>query len=966
MSNYGVATGRARRPGIRHQYRFSNLWINRRGVIVPMIGATPARNGDVDMYRLTTVSGFRDGEVRDAREVLAGADGEEPLSSLAGGRPIILEGFIDAGSIPRIEDMDQALGEAFFARTENPMQCHDPRQDVYDDFSQNTISDYSIDSGAGTLSISGGEMVPTSTAAKRLRFTGRPTSYLNGVVTRKIVTGTSIAGGVWRIGLRMDPGGADTGLFAQFSDADPGLRVIKIVSGTATSLASTSPVFNPAVSTAYWLRLIVSGDALTAELWGSDPLPGVAPSSLLAVAGPYTLTEAEQATFASPGHAGWRDSPAHVSERYDDFTVEDWTSDVVVNCRKVASLPGTDQQVDGRYRRPFQVSLKASNPDLVSPWVRYASKTLTGTPPVTALEEFSRQNWVPTNTSDGHFRDDSAYWSLASDLALVGITQNSKYVARRDLSPTVLAKDDFASKSVGNLDGQFLEVGSGSWDGAGDTTDFFIEMPAVGDNDYVVRSALSDASFAAGRWMIAGTGVYATCGVQIAMKSMSAAPDAYSTVYWGVVARYTDTNNNITAVVTRAFGASVANVIVIKRVSSVQTTIGSGFISLPVGYVDIKVRLEVDQTGAWAVYAGPSDQAFPGTPIASGKDAVLAAGGALDDGGVGFMESNTGAVANIRYYDSFQADSAGQEFLTGWARFYDTITSSHPTIGNGTHSAILNFIFTGQPIDVDHTLADAAVYMILKSTRASNRYIALKVVPTLVGGPEWVVEMSLVKFESGSETVLSGPTTIWSRSADDGVDPPPIMLEVDFSGNVVTCSGTPLEDGASTASFPYTLTSTNATNYGSAVEGETGIRISQAMIDGSRPRLDSIDRWTAEEVIVTPQTLAVAPGGNWLSLPVVKLTGPLAAGSYLVARDSGDFEVGRIVLAKDVAAGKVITVDSQTGRIVDEDDVNATGYVSMISDDIQLICGEQNELEFIGSYASGTSKFEVLYREVYR
>lgn len=74
--------------------------------------ATPQRNSDVyRILRMDGVGGLPD--IRDSREINPSRHGETSLSSFYSGRPIVLDGRIEAGNLPKLRAMEYALRSAF-------------------------------------------------------------------------------------------------------------------------------------------------------------------------------------------------------------------------------------------------------------------------------------------------------------------------------------------------------------------------------------------------------------------------------------------------------------------------------------------------------------------------------------------------------------------------------------------------------------------------------------------------------------------------------------------------------------------------------------------------------------------------------------------------------------------------------------------------------------------------------------
>jgi len=80
---------------------------------------------NIDRYKVKTMDGFDDADVRDSREDNPGDDGETAFPSYYSGRPMSLQGTIQAYTLFKMRDMIQALEEAFRdIRQEYPLIIH--------------------------------------------------------------------------------------------------------------------------------------------------------------------------------------------------------------------------------------------------------------------------------------------------------------------------------------------------------------------------------------------------------------------------------------------------------------------------------------------------------------------------------------------------------------------------------------------------------------------------------------------------------------------------------------------------------------------------------------------------------------------------------------------------------------------------------------------------------------------------
>lgn len=68
---------------------------------------------NLDRYKVNSIDGLADPDVRDTRDVNTNSDGETPYNSFYGGRTIVISGTIDTYTIAKLRDMQQALRTAF-------------------------------------------------------------------------------------------------------------------------------------------------------------------------------------------------------------------------------------------------------------------------------------------------------------------------------------------------------------------------------------------------------------------------------------------------------------------------------------------------------------------------------------------------------------------------------------------------------------------------------------------------------------------------------------------------------------------------------------------------------------------------------------------------------------------------------------------------------------------------------------
>lgn len=180
-----------------------------------------------------------------------------------------------------------------------------------DDFSTDTIGSgaWLFDAGAGTLAVSGGQLVPSSTAAKEIY---RTQLFTDGRASFKFVTGASVAGSpVW--GVRLKRLDATNDLRVRVTPS--ALTIRKLDANVDSQLATTAVTVGTAATR--WVKGSVNGNLVTAELWTTDPALGGSPATSLT----YTLAGADATKFGAgkQGAVGIRVVPAGTDERYDSF-----------------------------------------------------------------------------------------------------------------------------------------------------------------------------------------------------------------------------------------------------------------------------------------------------------------------------------------------------------------------------------------------------------------------------------------------------------------------------------------------------------------------------------------------------------------------------------------------------------------------------------------------------------------------
>lgn len=208
------------------------------------------------------------------------------------------------------------------------------------------------------------------------------------------------------------------------------------------------------------------------------------------------------------------------------------------------------------------------------------------------------------------------------------------------------ARDEF-NQSAGALTGKTLAAG-GTWSGSGDGDDFSVE--ATGHT--AQRVAVSDTAggIHLGRLVRASTPNLAKCLVRVDCKV-----SALGSGLLAVLARYADTSNFLYAYAQPGLGTnSSVGLAIDKRVAGTSTNLAS--IVAPVNALGsyITLQMVVDENGKVFLWCAPQGAPL-GSPLLMTNDDVLATGGALATGAVGFADYQPDATANTRTYNNFAA-----------------------------------------------------------------------------------------------------------------------------------------------------------------------------------------------------------------------------------------------------------------------------------------------------------------------
>lgn len=198
------------------------------------------------------------------------------------------------------------------------------------------------------------------------------------------------------------------------------------------------------------------------------------------------------------------------------------------------------------------------------------------------------------------------------------------------------ARDAF--NGSGALTGQSLDVG-GRWTAAGDTDDGTVT------NGVLRRTSRADTD---NRYWFAGTSRPTAVAVGVTLRTSAAGASG------GVLARWVDATHTLQVGVQHALGDIGTLQLYVSLTNGGSEFLRYGDQQPTFRYapdVDYRMIFMVTAAGEWALWFGLADSVpqFCG----AGRHAALAAGGALDDGLVGFFDYYNSSATVNRDYDDF-------------------------------------------------------------------------------------------------------------------------------------------------------------------------------------------------------------------------------------------------------------------------------------------------------------------------
>jgi hypothetical protein len=332
--------------------RLLGSWIEYNGLVMN-------EHTKADAYIVRSIDAS-DADVRDSRDVNPVDHGETALDALYAGRTITLEGFIRAGNLTKLRNMENEMSIAFGRLVEAPLTFR--YWDIDDDFSVDNMADYALMDGAttGMPEVWVGKLVPSVKAFRRIRHLLRD-NYYDTRLQIDVITGEDIgvfagqAVNLWCKGIN-----STDYLIADWDLSTKRLRLRKHVGSTFTELETSAP-YAPTANTRYTFRFTVFGNEVVVEIRDPEQDDFAAPLASLS----HDLGSLDADTFGDgiSGMAGLAtpDIP-QFDWSYDNFSIRSLSPpDLEIMARKIDKLSMREEfQKANEYIKQFQVSLRAS------------------------------------------------------------------------------------------------------------------------------------------------------------------------------------------------------------------------------------------------------------------------------------------------------------------------------------------------------------------------------------------------------------------------------------------------------------------------------------------------------------------------------------------------------------------------------------------------------------------------------
>lgn len=329
-----------------------------------------------DLVRITSITGLDDAEIRDSREPKAGKSGEWAYDSFYGGRNLVLNGFIEAGSLQVLKYLEKNLKAAFAPLEEMPLKFR--WFDIYDPFDDpNTILTYNVNASLSiapsgnyipligslnNLKVENGFLTWKASAENYVLRASEKRTYCDSQQTIKVIVGNY---NISTIGLIPAAKNSENYVRLMYNqnDTEPYISIEVIYENNQHILLPKNiPISaRPKNGQQIWIRGKKEGNTFTVEYWNEEPTE----NTFAALSISENLSNIYEETFGDEilTQIGFGGEQVDTSWSIDEYKIESlYPGDVEFKARKISPLSIKDEQTSlTRFKRSLQIVLKTSD-----------------------------------------------------------------------------------------------------------------------------------------------------------------------------------------------------------------------------------------------------------------------------------------------------------------------------------------------------------------------------------------------------------------------------------------------------------------------------------------------------------------------------------------------------------------------------------------------------------------------------
>lgn len=328
-----------------------------------------------DLIRVTGISGLDDAEVRDNRQPRPGESGEYAYDAFYGGRNLVLNGFVEAGSLAALGTLSRNLKAAFAPLVESPLKFR--WFDIYDSFDDpNTILEYNpvaklsgIPSGnympligsLNNLKTENGVLSWRSASKVFLTRVAEKRTFCDVQMTLKCIVGELDSS---YIGFYPCAKNSENYIITKYNENSgvPKLEISTVNNNEEHVLMSGEIPSSQrmAIGQSFWLRVKKEGNLFTLEYWLEKPSNITFPSYTIST----VLYGEDEENYGDEilSEVGIAGEQKNILWSFDEFKVESiYPGDIQFGARKLNFSMKDEQTSLTKFKRPFQITMKTSD-----------------------------------------------------------------------------------------------------------------------------------------------------------------------------------------------------------------------------------------------------------------------------------------------------------------------------------------------------------------------------------------------------------------------------------------------------------------------------------------------------------------------------------------------------------------------------------------------------------------------------